>query len=121
MPPSPSAVPMTLRTWPPSPSSWPRPARETSPASRSTSTAALFSISRYEPGLFVNVCSGHMLPLTLPTPPTGARDSKESGLGEFFRSLSPIGGEGRVRGQTRLHECSATYLLLSNTLKEDSP
>src|SRR5712692_4163446 len=109
MPPSPSAVPMTPRTWPLSPSSWPHAGRETSPGSRSTSTAASSLISR-SPSPCPLPLRGRGIQKSLASekPPHHRDLCSES---ECFRSLSPIGGEGRVRGQTPLHECSATYLL----------
>jgi hypothetical protein len=40
----------------------------------------------------------HVLPLTLPSPPVGERDRTK--MATLLSSLSPIGGEGRVRGRT---------------------
>jgi hypothetical protein len=60
-----------------------------------------------------------MLPLTLPSPPLGERDSKK--WLRRIASLSPIGGEGRVRGRFFAALLVATTMLWAAPAPADDP
>jgi hypothetical protein len=61
-----------------------------------------------------------MLPLTLPSPPLGERDSSTL-MRSFLSSLSPIGGEGRVRGRFLAALFLATTMLWAAPAPADDP
>ena len=60
-----------------------------------------------------------MLPLTLPSPPVGERDSRRRQ--RRLVSLSPIGGEGRVRGRFFAAVLVATAMLWAAPAPADDP